>query len=92
MGVAESHLTVIPQGSSVTFHFHKLAAVISRSLHHKQKTSDTVLPCLYVADPATFLASEFWGPSLSLYHYRINIVNIKIPSLNVFSKTTQSSS
>ena len=29
MDVAESHLTVIPQGSSVTFQVHKLAAVIS---------------------------------------------------------------
>ena len=60
--------------------------------------------CLYVADPATFLASNnLLGTQLSsvnslfsqlqkkevhlsLYYYRIDIVNIKILSLSFFSE------
>ena len=55
--------------------------------------------CLYVADPATLLASNsvFFPPLRTaclftcerLYYYLINIMNIKILSVNFIFKTTQ---
>ena len=75
----------------------------SKTLTLKDDTVHTVLLCLYVADPATPPPSDsVLGPSSpsrtacwltdcnSLHHYLINIVNIKILSLN-FSETTHCS-
>ena len=69
---------------------------LKRQFHH-------VLLCSFVADPATFLASNrvpqtlFSSPCsvmgklicLCLFQYFINIVNVKVLSVNVLSKTTK---
>ena len=58
--------------------------IITDCFRDRNKHSFIVLLCLYVADPATFLALLFCG----LYFIFINIVSITTPDLSFLSNAT----